>query len=121
MEYPFTEWLAAFAQTCAVELPLYLLFLRGRFAKWWHALAVVFLLQVATHPAVWYLAPRMDDYWMWFTVVELSVVCAEALLLWATLGPRPSWKANFGRALNAAYVANSVSALWGLFYYRYLG
>ncbi len=112
----------AFAWTVAIELPIYGALLRGRLGVGL-AVAVGVLLQVLTHPALWYLFPRFSPYWAWVLVAESCVVAAEAVALAAVLtwaqsagaaAPPARGSSPWGYALRVALVANVTSTCVGL-------
>ena len=132
------EWLRAFVWTCALELPVYVLFLRTRFAAWWAPVVLALALQAATHPALWYAMPRFAPYEAWLVVAESLVTLTEAALVWIVLtvraarGPRaviaPSpfrlarlplgaRDARASIALASSLTANAFSTLAGLLFY----
>jgi hypothetical protein len=55
MFFPVSGWLAAFALTLAVELPIAVWLLRRAEADVRRRAALVVLANLATHPAVWYV------------------------------------------------------------------
>lgn len=95
------DWLVAFAFTQAFEVPLYL-----RATGSWR---VAFLASALTHPAVWFLFPRLMDwglgYWPMVAAAEAFAVTAEAAWL--------HWN-RVPRALFWSLLANGVSAVGGL-------
>lgn len=110
---PVELWAWAFAETVVLEVPLVVA------ACWsvlgWRGVPVALGLQVATHPALWYLFPRFEPYAAWLVVAEGSVTTVEAALLAAALrGVGEPWRAAVGRAVVVAVVANTVSTLVGL-------
>jgi hypothetical protein len=109
---PLSLWAWAFAWTLAFELPIYALILRRWVRGGWPMSAVLIGVNVATHPALWYLAPRFSPYWLWVLTMETGVVLVEALLLTLYLG-RQDVPLPWLRALLAAFVANALSTLLG--------
>ncbi len=107
---PLSQWAWAFAWTLALELPVYALILRRWVRGGLPLLAVLLGINVATHPALWYLAPRFWPYWLWVLTIELGVVMIEALLLTLYLR-RQSVPLPWLRALIAAFIANAFSTL----------
>lgn len=108
-------WLRAFLLTFAIEAPLYIALLRPRWRGGWPSLVLLTLaLQLATHPALWFLAPRFSPYWAWVLVMELLVWLAEGALVAVALGLRPRPRDALGWGLLASLVANAVSTLVGL-------
>lgn len=107
-------WLRAFALTCLIEVPIYMFVLRRALPDWRWRLLLAFGLQVATHPALWFVAPRFDPYWAWLVVMELCVFAVEAAGVALALRLRPTPRRVLGLALFAAFAANAVSTLVGL-------
>ena len=74
-------WLAAFAVTQIVEVPIYAIALRER--AWASRLALAFGASAITHPFVWFLFPRLvQDYWTMVVLAEAFAVLVEAGWLW---------------------------------------
>ena len=98
-------WLAAFAFTQAVEVPIYTWALRHRRRS---AALWAFAASALTHPVVWFVMPRWrwpGGYWGYVGAAEAFAVGAEALFL---------WRLGVGRPLLWALVANGASAGLGL-------
>lgn len=110
---PLELWAQAFAGTVAIEVPLVAL---GTWSVLGPRAVIVGLgLQIATHPALWYLFPRFEPYEAWLVVAEVTVTAVEAALLAAALRRAGEpWGAAAGRAVAVAVVANGVSTLVGL-------
>lgn len=127
-----SAWFSAFMFTQALEVPIYLVALRGRAdargellppesLRW--RLGFAFLASMATHPYVWFVFPYVFTsgpwkaavaawpvlgawrYAVFFAVAESFAVLAEGLLLRALRVPR---------ALLWALLANTSSAGLGL-------
>jgi hypothetical protein len=111
---PFGLWLEAFAWTCGLELPVYTAVLRHRFRRPWHAALLSLGLQICTHPALWYLAPRFSPYRLWLVTMETSVTLVEGLLVALVLRFRPTPMRAIGLGLLASFLANVFSTLVGL-------
>ncbi len=107
-------WLRAFALTVLIEVPLWVLVLRSRFERLREAIFLAFALQVITHRALWFLAPRFEPYWAWVTVMELCVLSIEAGVAAWVMGRGPGWGATIRLALFASLLANAVSTAVGL-------
>jgi hypothetical protein len=74
-------WLAAFAVTQIIEMPIYVFALRER--PWVQRLALAFGASAITHPFVWFLFPRLvEDYWTMVALAETFAVVVEAVWLW---------------------------------------
>jgi hypothetical protein len=113
------RWLAAFALTQIVEVPIYLRALarspETHALSWRVRLAVAFGASVLTHPFVWFVFPRLH---LGLTYVERSIA-AEVFawgfeMLWLQLfGVKRAWL--WSLAANSASVAVflSIRALCG--------
>ena len=101
-------WLRAFVTTFLVETPIYWGLLAKRFPHFWLLPLVSLGLQLATHPALWFLAPRFEPYWLWVLVMECLVVLAEGTLValvigrltWEVVGLRPGRRVPRQRRLD---------------------
>jgi hypothetical protein len=97
------RWLAAFAITQLVEMPIYARALRGKKQR----LAIAFGASAITHPIVWFVVPVLwlgNSYAAMILASEIFAVVAEAI-----------WLARFGvrRAFVWALVANGASVTIG--------
>lgn len=92
------EWPAAFALTCAVELPIVAAVAEGRRRR---AAFDAFGANLLTHPLAWYSIRSL--LWPWLAV-ELAVLAGEAVLY------RTVTRLSWGRALLAAGLANGITA-----------
>lgn len=96
-------WLAAFAFTQAVEVPVYGAALTPR--PWPQRIAIAFAASLFTHPVVWWGVTEFTesgfDYTACVAAFELFAVVAEA-----------AWMRRFGvqRSLAWALLANGASA-----------
>lgn len=117
----FSQWLIAFAITCAVEIPIYTAWLFRRVPRWWMALVAAFAFQVATHPALWYVFPYFEPYWAYVTVAETCVVLVEAALVVAVVRAKPTPTRAIGLGLAASFTANAASTAVGFLRYWALG
>lgn len=108
-------WLDAFVWTCAIETPVYVLMLRRSFRDWWTPVVVSVVLQLATHPLLWFVFPSDGDYWTSFFVLETAVALTEGVLVSLIL-----WRVHERnavlRGLSAAALANTLSAAIGLLF-----
>lgn len=109
-------WFTAFVWTLALELPSYAVALRGRLTGV-RLLAVVLALNVATHPAIWFLLPRFEPWAAWFVLAEALVIAVEATLLRTPLVGCPLGRRD---ALLATTAANALSASVGFWLLRVL-
>ncbi|NUT37581.1 MAG: hypothetical protein HOV79_31440 [Hamadaea sp.] len=99
---------AAFAVTLAVEIPVYAFALRlGWDVRWRRALLCALGVNVATHPALWWLLTpwsRTPAYPLIMVGTEGAVCLVEAALLAWWLGRRDPLLAVLAVAANAASV-----------------
>jgi hypothetical protein len=107
-----TRWLAAFALTQAVEVPVILRAQPGR--PWPRRLLVAFGGSALTHPIVWFVAPRVvPGGWVAMAIVaETFAVLAEAAWLRAFGVPRALWWSLLANALSAG-IGLSIRAAFG--------
>jgi hypothetical protein len=115
-------WLVLFTLTCLLELPVYLLPLRPALPLRW-GLLLLLGLNLATHPIVWFVLPRLFENQVHYVLVaEAFAVIAEGLILGA-LARRRGWQ-GWGSlsAMGLAFLANACSAGIGeLVGYRLVG
>lgn len=110
------SWLVAFAMTLAIETPVVAAFYRRQEPKRGRLLGLIFFANLATHPAVWFIFPRLPVSYE--RAVFLSEVWAYGLevLFYALAfagGPR--------RAFLASITANTASFLFGLGWLKLFG
>lgn len=86
-DYPFSLWFYAFLWTLALEWPVYTFVLWSSLGKTRRHVFVLFLINIATHPFLWYLFPRFQPAWLWIWVAEAWVTLTETLLLGLFLAP----------------------------------
>ena len=107
----FRSWLLAFVLTCALELPVVLLAMRGREPQPKRVLGVALVGQLLTHPLVWFAFPALpllgqeERFWL----SELFAWLAEAALYAGLLAGVSPW-----RGLGVSGVANAISLAAGL-------
>ena len=103
-------WLRSLLLTLAVEVPVYVLVARTWVAAW-RAGGVGALASLATHPALWFLWPRVvhGSYTAYIVSGELLVACAEAALFFVLARP-----GRWSRAVAASFLANGASYLAGV-------
>ena len=103
-------WLLSQALTQAVELPVAGFFLRPTGASWPRRLAVAAAGSALTHPALWFLWPRVvPDYRAGMLSGELLTLGVEAVLyaVFVPAAPREALRASaFANA--ASYLAGAV-------------
>lgn len=121
---PVELWAWAFGWTVAIEAPIVVGALRLATSwrqPWGRAIALAISLQLLTHPALWYLAPRFDPYLLWLILMEAGVALAEMAALTLALSslpseaePRPTFRATLIFAGSLSLIANLTSATIGL-------
>jgi hypothetical protein len=129
--YPFSMWLHAFLWTLAFEIPFYTLILRDALGSFRRHLLVLLVINLTTHPLLWYLFPRFEPAWLWIWVAEAWVTLTEAWLLGILLSPKQAQRrgkaiwgerfqggARWTLALLAAVCANTFSTLLGFLVVR---
>ncbi len=102
-------WFVAFVWTCALELPIYAIGI-PRNGRW--VLGVVFWLNLATHPCLWFVAPKVLTFDGWIYVSELLIWLTEGLILTALL--KGSLGHRLARGMITAGIANLLSYLVGI-------
>jgi hypothetical protein len=107
----FTSWLAAFALTVAIEVPIVVLATRGTPWPAWRRAVMAAFAQLATHPLVWFVFPYIpglagrESLWLsevfaWVTEAGLYAIAIPRV--------RPL------RAFGVSALANGVSLGIGL-------
>jgi len=107
-------WLRAFALTVVIEAPIYTLMLRRGMRTLLATILLAIGLQVVTHPALWFVAPRFEPYWAWVTVMELLVWLVEGLIAGAVITHPKGRRHALLWGLFASLCANGVSTAIGL-------
>jgi hypothetical protein len=101
------RWLAAFALTLAIEVPLATLLLPGPRRR---RITLAVVAQCVSHPAVWFVFPELPlSYRMMLVVAESWAVLSEAAV-YALLGDGVSPR----RALGVSLLTNATSFLASL-------
>lgn len=114
MSYPIDMWAKAFVETCVIEGAVHAVTLRRLIQPWWKLALVSVLLNLSTHPALWYVVPRFEPYLTWVAVAETGVWLVEGALLTAVLRrDDPTWRAA-ARGFGITLLANAISTLYGL-------
>jgi len=109
-----SAWALAFGLTVLIEAPIVVAILRGP-VIWPRALLIALGAQLITHPALWFIAPRFDPYWLWVGVMECAVTAVEAVLYAGLLRTTTQeWGKILPRAILASIAANAVSTGIGL-------
>jgi len=99
-------WLDAFVWTLALEQPVYVLFLRGRFKSWWAPCVLSLALSTATHPLFWALASGENPVVTSIPAAEVFIMGVEALGVWLAVR-------DARLAIVSAVAANAFSWLLG--------
>lgn len=98
-----TAWLAAFGLTIAIELPVYVPGLAAlRLLTWRRAVVAGVLVNVATHPLLWW---TLSGHPHWWAGAEAAACLVEALLLLAAVRRDPVVLLALSVAANAASLA----------------
>lgn len=105
-------WLFAFVWTLAIELPIYTLLLARCFQARWAVVILTFAVNLATHPALWFVWPHAWPHAI--AIGEGLVIVVEATLIALVLARRGPRSGAVPRAIAAALIANAVSYLAGL-------
>lgn len=103
-------WGSAFLWTCALEQPIYVLFLRKRFKSWWAPCLLSLAVNALTHPLLWVAATAFPDA---IPALECAVIAAEAAFVWLILRRLSGRKDAARIALAASAAANLLSWLGG--------
>lgn len=108
------DWLRAFVITNAVELPIVVGYVLAPSAlKVGRRVSVSLFVQLASHPAVWFIFPRLGmTYWVTVVVSELWAFLSEAAFYGLVLRVPPR------RAVIGALAANAASFGTGLALYQ---
>ena len=106
-------WPWAFAATIVLETPIIALAVKRQLGVP-RALGLAVLLQVLTHPVLWFVLPRFQPYWAWVLAAESLVVVAEAIALTVALRWTPMpWRQAAVRGLAISMLANVFSTAIG--------
>lgn len=109
LEVVFWSWLRAFLFTLAVEVPIFVLMVRGEVPAWRAALAGAAGTCV-THPALWFLWSQIiADYTLYIVTGEALVASIEAASFFVLARPSSFWT-----AIAASFLANGASYGLGL-------
>ena len=100
-------WLTAFAWTLAIELPIYTLLIGRCFRNWWTVVVVVLVINLVTHPMLWFVFPHFTPRWAYLAAGETTVTLIELVLVAIAIR-------DPGRAAVAAITANAASFLGGM-------
>lgn len=108
--FTFVEYLPYFLKTYILEFPLYYLLLKN-IKNFKQLLAINLILNIATHPMVFFGFPYLlaffdADYRTYLVVAEIFAPLTEALVLILV------YKISWARAFTVATIANLIS--WGI-------
>ena len=112
MNPPLDIWARAFVATQLIEVPIAVGWLRDHLSIP-RAITLAFAASALTHPALWFLLPRIEPPW-------LNLAAGEALVWLAEAAWYRHWLQRAGvsdpgrRALGIACLANGSSMLAGL-------
>jgi hypothetical protein len=112
------SWLIAFVMTLGVETPIVAAFYRRAEPRLARRLALIFFANLATHPAVWFIFPRLPLPYV--RQVLLSEIWAFGLEIayYALVFPGPR---ALRRAATASIVANAASLAFGYAWQYFVG
>jgi hypothetical protein len=108
-------WLRAFAWTLLLEVPLVLWLTRDSTMRVTRRGAIAIFANLATHPAVWFVFPKLCLDGGTLLVVQESWAVIVEWLVYFTVIP----SLTLGRALGVSALANGVSFAIGLLLYSY--
>ncbi len=100
-------WLAAFAWTIAIELPVYTMTLHRHARSWQRLCGLVLAVNAVSHPVLWFVFPKLSPYWVYVLAGEACVIAIEAAILFVAIR-------NLRVAIVASVAANVVSTIVGL-------
>lgn len=117
-----TSWIWAFSLTVVVELLVIMPWSSSRGLPRTGTLTAVATAQLLTHPALWFLFPRFEPYWLWLTLAETLVCLVEAVVYGIWLRKEGwTYPDAFGAGLGVSLIANLVSTAIGLLGYALRG
>lgn len=116
---PSVDQLIAFALTCLVEVPLFVLGCRAlgwigplpdRVLRVWSAVLLGLGVNLLSHPLLWAVASNLPatSYPAWFLLAEAGVVLLEALVVWLVVRRDPGWILLLCLGTNAASVVTGL-------------
>jgi len=113
---PAALWLEGFALTLAVEEPIAVPLLRAVEGSLGRRVMAVLLVNLATHPLVWFFFTRLG--WSWTTVTWVAEGWAFGfeVIAYRVIFPEASWgrcAAVSGAANGSSYLLGLVAAAWG--------
>ena len=107
-----TRWIAAFALTQLVEVPIYACAYREKEPRVARRLAIAFAASAITHPFVWFVFPRVvHPYLVMLLFAEAFAVIAEAAWFRRLDMPRPLFWSFVANATSVG-VGFALRALW---------
>jgi len=109
----FHYWLKSFIFTLIIEAPFYVL-LGRKAVPWWRALLAGAACSCVTHPALWFLWPRVIHvYKLYILSGEILVCIIETFIFYALARP-----IKLSRAVAASFIANAASYGLGVLSYK---
>ncbi len=112
--------LNALVWTCALELPVYAWWMRGRFSGVSPVIAIALGLQCVTQPLLWEYTSRTHSDGAQLLTAEALVWCVESLLLYGLARRLAMRPLTISLAVAAAGTANALSVLAGFVLNRLL-
>lgn len=110
-------WAKAFFLTVLVEIPIASFVLRDLDRSWARRAVLALFASLATHPAVWFIFPRLDlTYPQMIAAAETWAVVIEAVFYGFTFRGLEPW-----RAVGVSLLANGASFGTGLLVRAYTG
>ena len=110
-------WAVAFIWTLALELPVVVLLTRRGFRTWWGPCVAAAVVNLITHPSLWFSFPRFEPYATWLLVAEGVVWTTEAALLSVILMRRLPARQAWAHGTAAAVAANALTTAVGLLFF----
>lgn len=101
-------WLVAFGLTLAIETPIASAFYRRVEPDTARRLGLIFFANLATHPAVWFLFPRLPLAYKWQVVLAELWAFGLEIVFYSIAFP-----GDKRRAASAAIIANAASLAFG--------
>lgn len=107
---PLDAWLRAFVLTLACEMPVFLRFGRRACPSLTRGTSAVLLANIASHPAVWLIFPRLGLSWGLTTLISEAWAVGVEAWLYAVVFPSRSGRS----AIWLSLAANAASFAAGL-------
>ncbi len=105
----FTHWIRSFVFTLIIEVPIFILMVRGTVPLWRGTLAGAAGTCI-THPCLWFVWPFVvSDYTLYIISGELLVATIESFVFFAIARP-----VRLSKAFASAFIANAASYAAGV-------